>query len=144
MKIILSNLKLFCRSYVKAGGNKNSYTFIVPLKGCGSKPACSVCGTIENTLIIQTDDTVQELWDTARKISCESGGLGDKTVYFKPFIVDMLEVVNVPTQRGTVDCWMDIQVGNYPNVINLYIKIFFSQFYQNFLYTIRFLYEFNV
>lgn len=30
----------------------------------------------------------------------------------------MLEVVSVPvsTGKGTVDCWMDIQRGEYPNV----------------------------
>jgi Zona pellucida-like domain len=28
----------------------------------------------------------------------------------------MLEVVNVPTQTGGVECWMDIQVGAYPQI----------------------------
>jgi hypothetical protein len=28
----------------------------------------------------------------------------------------MLEVVNVPTQTGGVECWMDIQVGVYPKI----------------------------
>ena len=28
----------------------------------------------------------------------------------------MLEVVNVPTQTGGVECWMDIQVGAYPKI----------------------------
>lgn len=30
--------------------------------------------------------------------------------------VDMLEVVNVPTQTGGVECWMDIQIGSYPKI----------------------------
>lgn len=30
--------------------------------------------------------------------------------------VDMLEVVNVPTATGGVECWMDIQIGQYPKV----------------------------
>lgn len=28
----------------------------------------------------------------------------------------MLEVVNVPTQTGGVECWMDIQLGSYPKI----------------------------
>ena len=28
----------------------------------------------------------------------------------------MLEVVNVPTQTGGVECWMDIQIGVYPKI----------------------------
>lgn len=28
----------------------------------------------------------------------------------------MLEVVNVPTSNGGVDCWMDIQRGEYPQI----------------------------
>lgn len=28
----------------------------------------------------------------------------------------MLEVVNVPTQTGGVECWMDIQIGSYPKI----------------------------
>lgn len=46
---------------------------------------------------------------------------------FSPLItsVDMLEVVNVPTQTGGVECWMDIQIGNYPKItpIDGHIKI---------------------
>jgi hypothetical protein len=37
-------------------------------------------------------------------------------VIFQPFVVDMLEVVTVPVSTGTVDCWMDIQRGEFPNV----------------------------
>lgn len=28
----------------------------------------------------------------------------------------MLEVVSVPTAKGGVDCWMDIQRGEYPKI----------------------------
>lgn len=106
----------FLLRFISYGGSQNSYSFSVPLKGCGSKASCKACGTIDNVLIIQADDTVQEIWDTARKISCSSGDDADKTVVFKPFVVDMLEVVNVPTAQGSVECWMDIQKGVYPSV----------------------------
>lgn len=85
---------------MKAGGSSRSYTFKVPYNGCGSKPSCAVCASIENILVIQSDEDVQEIWDTARKITC-SRAIDDeqeKTIIFKPFVVDMLEVVSVPTR----------------------------------------------
>lgn len=43
---------------------------------------------------------------------------------FKPIVVDMLEVVSVPSgNQGTLQCWMDIQRGQYPNVSNQLLKI---------------------
>lgn len=100
---------------MKVGGDDLSYSFIVPYKGCGSKPSCVICASIDNTLVIQADAEVQSEWDTARKVSCSRTGIEeDKMIIFKPFIVDMLEVVNVPTKTGGVDCWMDIKQGRYP------------------------------
>lgn len=86
--------------YVKAGGSSSSYTFKVPYNGCGSKPSCAVCASVDNIIVIQSDEDLQEKWDTARKISC-SRAIDDeqeKTIIFKPFVVDMLEVVSVPTK----------------------------------------------
>lgn len=102
----------------------------MPYQGCGSKASCSVCASTDNILVIQSDAEVQEIWDTARKITCDgigtagskSSGTGlqhtneEKTIIFKPFVVDALEVVSVPTARGGIDCWMDIQRGQFPNV----------------------------
>lgn len=45
--------------YVKAGGNNQQYTFNVPYIGCGSKPSCAVCDSVDNVLIIQSDEEVQ-------------------------------------------------------------------------------------
>jgi hypothetical protein len=75
--------------------------------------------TMDNIIVIQTDGVVQEEWDTARRLSCSSAApvVKQKKVLFKPFMVDMLEVVTVPTASGTsIDCWMDIRKGQYPNV----------------------------
>lgn len=104
-----------CR-YVKSGSAKSSFTFTVPYEGCGSKPSCAVCASVDNILVIQSDEDVQEIWDTARKISCSRSEQQEKTIYFKPFVVDMLEVINVETARGGVECWMDIQRGQFPQV----------------------------
>lgn len=60
---------------------------------------------------------VQEAWDLARRISCPTSERSNgKTVYFKPITVDMLDVVSVSAEPGTIDCWMDIQKGQYPRV----------------------------
>lgn len=102
--------------FVNTNGNQRSYEFLVPFDGCGSKAACSVCDTVENVLVIQKNELIQEDYDVARKVSCERHESGEKTIIFKPFVVEMLEVVNVPTSRGGVQCWMDIQRGLYPQV----------------------------
>lgn len=104
---------------MKQGGQDKSYTFKVPYVGCGSKPSCAVCASVDNILVIQSDEEVQEIWDTARKISCSQTEQQEKTIIFKPFVVDMLEVISVPTARGGVDCWMDIQRGEFPKVTPL-------------------------
>lgn len=67
--------------------------------------------------MIQAEEEVQGPWDTARKISCSRSGIEEeKKIFFKPFIVDMLDVVTVPTNGGGVECWMDIQRGKYPQI----------------------------
>lgn len=116
----IDGVQLFQNRYVSAGQNKQSYSFIVPYKGCGSKPTCSVCDSIDNILIIQQDEEVQGEFDAARKISCSRTGIDvEKKVYFKPFAVDMLDVVSVPTANGGVDCWMDIKRGTFPQLTSI-------------------------
>ncbi|XP_058061727.1 mucin-2-like [Anopheles bellator] len=104
-----------CR-YVQANQGGRQFTFTVPYAGCGSKPSCAVCASVDNVLVIQTDDEVQEAWDTARRISCSQSEQQQNTIIFKPFVVDQLEVINVPTSTGGVDCWMDIQRGTFPRI----------------------------
>lgn len=82
----------------------------MPYNGCGSKPSCAVCDSIDNVLIIQSDEEVQETWDTARRITCSNSEEQQKRILFKPFVVDNLEVIDVPTQHGGVKCWMDVMV----------------------------------
>jgi len=103
-------------SYVKGDRAGRSFIFTVPYDGCGSKPSCSVCASIENILIIQDDRDIQNSFDIARKISCSRGDEREKTVYFKPFVVDMLEVISVDTPSGPVECWMEIGTGTPPNI----------------------------
>ena len=56
--------------------------------------AASGSGTFfENTVVIQYDPQVQEAWDTARKLRCTWHDQYEKAVSFRPFPVDMLDVV---------------------------------------------------
>lgn len=111
---------MFDHRYVTAGEHEESYNFVVPFEGCGSKPSCAICDSIDNILIIQQDEEVQGEFDAARKISCSRTGIEEeKRIFFKPFIVEMLDVVTVPTNNGGVDCWMDIQRGVYPKLTSI-------------------------
>lgn len=56
--------------------------------------AASGSGTFfENTVVIQYDPQVQEAFDTARKLRCTWHDQYEKAVSFRPFPVDMLDVV---------------------------------------------------
>lgn len=58
----------------------------MPYEGCGSKASCSICASVDNILVIQSDEEVQEVWDTARRITCSRSESTEKTIYFKPFV----------------------------------------------------------
>ena len=68
-----------------------------------------------NIIIIQMDEDVQEVWDSARKINCEWVNFIKKRVEFEPFEVEMLDFEEVKFEGDSVDCWMDLQVGKYPD-----------------------------
>ena len=67
----------------------------------------------ENTIIIQYDPQVQEVWDQARKLRCTWHDQYEKSVTFRPFSVDMLDVVRADFAGDNVGCWMQIQVNLY-------------------------------
>ncbi|OTF71519.1 hypothetical protein BLA29_001498 [Euroglyphus maynei] len=106
-----------CR-YVNAAGGLNVYEFFV---------SSSSCGTLANELVAVTNDgkdvpqgfknndpDYQEVWDSARRLSCDWVTRLEKTVTFAPFGVDMLGVKELRFPGDTVDCWMDIQRGHGP------------------------------
>ena len=68
----------------------------------------------ENTVVIQYDPQVQEAWDQARKLRCTWHDQYEKAVSFRPFPVDMLDVVRADFAGDNVGCWMQIQVGKGP------------------------------
>ena len=54
-----------CCRYITPGSGRSQYNFVIPLKGCGTGPSkcspgnCALGGTVDNIIIIQTDDLVQ-------------------------------------------------------------------------------------
>ena len=46
---------------------------------------------MSNVIVIQNDAIVQEIWDSAQKISCRWTDRVSKTVSVRPLTVDMLE-----------------------------------------------------
>merc|ERR1711971_1036820 len=69
---------------------------------------------IENTVIVQYDPLLQEVWDQTRKIRCTWYDFYEKAVTFKPYQVDMLDPVTANFLGDNLRCWMQIQVGKGP------------------------------
>jgi len=88
---------------MSTGGNSDSYGTPTPQ---GSY--------IENTVIVQYDPLLQEVWDQARKIRCTWYDFYEKAVTFKPYQVDMLDPVTANFLGDNLRCWMQIQVGKGP------------------------------
>ena len=113
--------------YLESGQGKTQIDFVIPMNGCGtalSEPdPTSILQTDEaqmktgfsNIIIAQMDEEVQEVWDSARKINCQWTNLIRKRVEFEPFAVQMLDFEEVQFEGDSVDCWMDLQVGKYPD-----------------------------
>ncbi|KAG9509988.1 hypothetical protein GZH46_01481 [Fragariocoptes setiger] len=78
-------------------------------------PGATSSGTFfENTIVVQYDAYVQEVWDQARKLRCTWHDQYEKAVTFRPFPVDMLDIVRADFAGDNVGCWMQIQVGKGP------------------------------
>ncbi|XP_065222417.1 uncharacterized protein dy [Planococcus citri] len=111
--------------HLPAGLGRTSATFEISIHACGTTGntenglygygADSGSGTyFENIIVIQYDPQVQELWDQARKLRCTWHDQYEKSVTFRPFPVDMLDVVRADFAGDNVGCWMQIQVGKGP------------------------------
>ncbi|XP_037790172.1 uncharacterized protein LOC119585576 [Penaeus monodon] len=109
--------------YVQPGTGNLQTQFSINLNSCGMTSSSSTAnygqptpsGTfIENTIIIQYDPLVQEVWDAARKLRCTWYDYYEKSVTFRPFQVDMLNAVTANFLGDNLQCWMQIQVGKGP------------------------------
>jgi len=109
--------------HVPAGLGQTQATFDIAMGQCGmstggnsdSYGAPTPQGSyIENTIIVQYDPLLQEVWDQARKIRCTWYDFYEKAVTFKPYQVDMLDPVTANFLGDNLRCWMQIQVGKGP------------------------------
>ena len=109
---------------MKPGTGHLSATFEIFLNSCGMSSSqnhntghgyTTPSGSyVENTIIIQYDPYVQEVWDNARKLRCTWYDYYEKAVTFRPFQVDMLHAVTANFLGDNLQCWMQIQVGKGP------------------------------
>lgn len=112
--------------HVRPGTGQLSATFDIYLNSCGMTSSAnqavgaafgqpSPAGTfVENTIIIQYDPLVQEVWDQARRLRCTWYDYYEKSVTFRPFAVDMINAVTANFLGDNLQCWMQIQVGKGP------------------------------
>jgi len=111
--------------HLKPGSGHLSATFEIFLNSCGMSSSSNHNGNgyssptpsgsfVENTIIIQYDPYVQEVWDQARKLRCTWYDFYEKAVTFRPFQVDMLHAVTANFLGDNLQCWMQIQVGKGP------------------------------
>ncbi|KAL1123457.1 hypothetical protein AAG570_002537 [Ranatra chinensis] len=111
--------------HLPAGLGRTQANFEIGIHACGTAGntenglygygADSGSGTyFENTVVIQYDPQVQEVWDQARKLRCTWHDQYEKSVAFRPFPVDTLDVVRADFAGDNVGCWMQIQVGKGP------------------------------
>ncbi|GJQ74750.1 putative zona pellucida (ZP) domain protein [Trypoxylus dichotomus] len=111
--------------HLPAGLGRTSAHFEIGIHACGTTGntenglygygAESGSGTyFENIIVVQYDPQVQEVWDQARKLRCTWHDQYEKSVTFRPFPVDMLDVIRTDFAGDNVGCWMQIQVGKGP------------------------------
>jgi len=113
-----------CR-YVSKNSRQSAHSFWISSSSmCGSKmrqlPGDNSRTQLSNTIIIQNDEAIQEIWDVARTISCDWVDNFVKTVNFNPFTVGMLQEEEVSFQGDQpVECWMDLKFGKWPEISNI-------------------------
>jgi len=108
--------------HVPASLGQTQATFDIALQSCGMSASGSQGYSqqtpqgsyIENTIIIQYDPQLQEVWDQARRLRCTWYDFYEKAVTFKPYQVDMLDPVTANFLGDNLRCWMQIQVGKGP------------------------------
>jgi len=108
--------------HVPSGLGQTQATFDIGMQSCGmSSSVNDAYGSptpqgsfIENTIIIQYDPLLQEVWDQARRLRCTWYDFYEKAVTFRPYQVDMLDPVTANFLGDNLRCWMQIQVGKGP------------------------------
>ncbi|XP_023288463.1 uncharacterized protein LOC105704387 isoform X2 [Orussus abietinus] len=80
---------------------------------CGTKP--DMHGQFyENTVVVQYDKDLLEVWDEAKRLRCEWFNDYEKTASKPPMVIADLDVIQLDFRGDNVDCWMEIQHGKGP------------------------------
>ncbi|XP_018027708.1 uncharacterized protein LOC108682952 [Hyalella azteca] len=100
-------------SYVLPNSGGMHFEFQIYYDKCGTKP--DMGGKFyENTIIIQYDADLIEVWDEAKRLRCEWYNDYEKTASKPPMVISDLDVIALNFRGDNVDCWMEIQDGKGP------------------------------
>ncbi|KAG5684767.1 hypothetical protein PVAND_013980 [Polypedilum vanderplanki] len=99
--------------YVPPSSGKTFFSFRIAYSRCGTKPDLN--GQFyENTVVVQYDKDLLEVWDEAKRLRCEWFNDYEKTASKPPMVIADLDVIQLDFRGDNVDCWMEIQHGKGP------------------------------
>ncbi|KAI5711770.1 hypothetical protein M8J75_002963 [Diaphorina citri] len=99
--------------YVPPSTGKTFFSFRIAYSRCGTKP--DLHGQFyENTIVVQYDKDLLEVWDEAKRLRCEWYNDYEKTASKPPMVIADLDVIQLDFRGDNVDCWMEIQHGKGP------------------------------
>ncbi|GFG30884.1 hypothetical protein Cfor_07449, partial [Coptotermes formosanus] len=99
--------------YVPPSTGKTFFAFRIAYARCGTKP--DLHGQFyENTVVVQYDKDLLEVWDEAKRLRCEWFNDYEKTASKPPMVIADLDVIQLDFRGDNVDCWMEIQHGKGP------------------------------
>uniref|UniRef100_T1ISB6 ZP domain-containing protein n=1 Tax=Strigamia maritima TaxID=126957 RepID=T1ISB6_STRMM len=103
--------------FVPWGSGRDEYEFEVTLDKCGTQfidnMASGGTAFLENTLLLQNEPGIQEMWDMARRVQCTWEGKMDHSVA-TAFEVDMLDTISVAYSGDDISAEMSVIVGRGP------------------------------
>ncbi|KAF2363101.1 Zona pellucida domain [Trinorchestia longiramus] len=110
-----------CNYVNKENSGAREFTFLIPVDGCGTegdidhgKSQTRRDMFYENTIIIQTDPLITEVWDEARLLRCTWPHTVLKRVMAAPFFVAQPDKVSVEFDKRSINTLMEIQKGPGP------------------------------
>ncbi|XP_023246675.1 uncharacterized protein LOC106644671 [Copidosoma floridanum] len=99
--------------YVPPSTSQTFFSFRIAYARCGTKP--DMHGQFyENTVVVQYDKDLLEVWDEAKRLRCEWFNDYEKTASKPPMVIADLDVIQLDFRGDNVDCWMEIQHGKGP------------------------------
>ncbi|XP_065171066.1 uncharacterized protein [Atheta coriaria] len=99
--------------YVPPSTGQTFFSFRIAYARCGTKPDLN--GQFyENTVVVQYDKDLLEVWDEAKRLRCEWFNDYEKTATKPPMVIADLDVIQLDFRGDNVDCWMEIQHGKGP------------------------------